>query len=218
MFITRAPPNGHAATTMNFAIWAIHCSAISTGRIAILSGCESRSATTQGSMISFTSAGSPDWVIANGDYNCDTDFVGLSAEPAMQSAKECLGKLQAKFGPRFRPTMGDHELGKMSLLESRGGIRLESLRRARELGIEPLWRLDLGNRVLLGVTSTLIALPLFEGGHAARGTRRMASLAGGTSRAHSGNVERIKTLAATDAFLSRPFSAAVFVAGGDSNT
>jgi Calcineurin-like phosphoesterase len=108
-------------------------------------------------------AGTPDWVIANGDYNCDTQFVGVSDDAALQSARECLGKLRTKFAPNFRATFGDHELGKMSMLGGRGGIRLASWRRAREeLGLEPLWRVDLGNRVLLGVTSTLIALPLFE--------------------------------------------------------
>lgn len=106
--------------------------------------------------------GSPDWVIANGDYSCDTEFVGLAGDAAMQSARECLGKLQRKFAPRFQASAGDHELGKMSLLDQRGGIRLESWRRALELGVSPLWRLDLGNRVLLGVTSTLVSLPLFE--------------------------------------------------------
>lgn len=107
--------------------------------------------------------GSPDWVIANGDYNCDTRWVGLSDDASLQSARECLEKLRAKFAPNFRATFGDHELGKMSLVGGRGGIRLESWWRAVEdLRMEPIWRVDLGNRILLGVTSTLIALPLFE--------------------------------------------------------
>lgn len=110
----------------------------------------------------FREAGSPDWVIANGDYNCDTQFVGVSDDASFKSARECLEKLRAKFAPNFRATFGDHELGKMSLMGGRGGIRLESWRRScEELGLQPLWRLDVGNRVLLGVTSTLIALPLF---------------------------------------------------------
>ncbi|HWF20338.1 MAG TPA: metallophosphoesterase, partial [Verrucomicrobiae bacterium] len=108
-------------------------------------------------------AGSPDWVIANGDYNCDTHFVGVSDDASFQSAHECLAKLRDRFPTNLRATFGDHELGKMSTLGGRGGIRLASFRRAREeLGLEPLWRLDLGNRVLLGVTSTLVALPMFE--------------------------------------------------------
>src|ERR1700722_8083522 len=38
-------------------------------------------------------AGSPDQVIANGDYSCDTGFVGVSDAGALESAGECLGKL-----------------------------------------------------------------------------------------------------------------------------
>ena len=41
-------------------------------------------------------------------------------------------------------------------------MRLESWRRARhELGLEPLWRVEIGNYVLLGATSSLLALQLF---------------------------------------------------------
>ena len=89
--------------------------------------------------------------------------VGVSDDAALQSARECLEKLRGKFGPNFRATYGDHELGKMSLLGKRGGIRLASFWRARDdLKLEPLWRVELGNNVLLGVTSSLVALPLFE--------------------------------------------------------
>jgi hypothetical protein len=106
--------------------------------------------------------GSPDWVIANGDYNCDTAFVGLSDDASLQSARECLDKLRQKFAPNFRASLGDHELGKLSLFGGHGGLRLESLRRAREeLNLPPLWHLELGNYVLLGVSSSLIAIPLF---------------------------------------------------------
>jgi hypothetical protein len=106
--------------------------------------------------------GSPDWVIANGDYNCDTNFIGLSEDASLQSARECLEKLRQKFAPNFRATLGDHEFGKLSFFGGRGGMRLESLRRAREeLGLQTFWQLTLGNYVLLGVASSLIALPLF---------------------------------------------------------
>jgi hypothetical protein len=107
--------------------------------------------------------GSPDWVIANGDYNCDTRFVGVSDDAALQSAQECLGKLRARFAPNFRANLGDHELGKLSFFGGRGGIRLASLGRAQsELGLQPFWQVELGNYILLGVTSSLVALPLFE--------------------------------------------------------
>jgi hypothetical protein len=51
----------------------------------------------------------------------------------------------------------------MSFFGGRGGMRLASWTRARqELGLEPFWQLTLGNYVLLGVVSSLIALPIFE--------------------------------------------------------
>jgi hypothetical protein len=37
-----------------------------------------------------TQAGSPDYVIANGDYSCDSAFVGVADEAAFQSAAECV--------------------------------------------------------------------------------------------------------------------------------
>lgn len=104
-----------------------------------------------------------DYVIANGDYACDTDYLGLSDDAAHQSAQECLAKLRARFGPRLRLVYGDHELGKVSFFGGRGGMRLASWKRAREgLGLEPFWQVALGNYLLLGVASSLIALPIFE--------------------------------------------------------
>jgi hypothetical protein len=107
--------------------------------------------------------GQVDYVIANGDYSCSTGFIGLADDAAFESATECIGKLRAKFGDRLRLVCGDHELGKLSLIGTRGGMRLAAWHRSvNELGIEPFWRLDLGRYVLMGVVSTLIALPLFQ--------------------------------------------------------
>ena len=108
-------------------------------------------------------AGKPDYVIANGDYSCDTAFIGVADDAACESARECLGKLSTAFGPRFLATFGDHELGKLSLFGGVGGMRLASWRRAQsELGLRPLSAVDLGAYTLLGVTSSLIALPVFQ--------------------------------------------------------
>jgi hypothetical protein len=108
-------------------------------------------------------AGRPDHVIANGDYSCDSAFIGVSDEAAFQSARECLEKLRRQFAPNFHAGFGDHELGKMSFAGNQGGMRLASFHRARrELKLPPLWRLELGNYLLLGVTSSLVALPFFE--------------------------------------------------------
>ena len=46
---------------------------------------------------------------------------------------------------------------------ARGGMRLASWRRARQdLGLQPFWRLEIGRYVLLGVVSSLVALPVFD--------------------------------------------------------
>jgi hypothetical protein len=104
-----------------------------------------------------------DYVIANGDYSCNSAFVGVSDEAACESARECLDKLRRRFGERLRANCGDHELGKISMFGGRGGMRLDSWRRVRQdLGLAPLWRIDIGRYVLLGFASSLVALPLFE--------------------------------------------------------
>ncbi len=108
-------------------------------------------------------AGQPDLVVANGDYSCDSGFVGLADDAAFASAQECLSRLRGAFGGRLLATLGDHELGKMSLFGGAGGLRLASWRRAtEELGLEPLWVRDSGSFVLIGLTSSLIALPAFQ--------------------------------------------------------
>jgi len=104
--------------------------------------------------------GPVDYVVANGDYACDTAFVGVSDPGSFQSAQECLGKLRAKFGDRVRFTIGDHELGKLTLFGGKGGMQLASWRCAtQQLGLQPFWKLAIGRYLLLGVASPLIALP-----------------------------------------------------------
>jgi hypothetical protein len=108
-------------------------------------------------------AGSPDLVVANGDYSCDSAFVGVSDPAACASAELCLGKLRHAFGARFHATIGDHELGKVSLVGGVGGLRLASWDRALgRLKLVPFWRHDLGRYTLIGVTSSLLALPVYE--------------------------------------------------------
>lgn len=108
-------------------------------------------------------AGEPDLIIANGDYTCDSAFVGVSDDAACESARLCLEKLRARFGPRFHATFGDHELGKVSLAGGKGGVRLTSWQRAvNELKLEPFWQREVGRYVLIGVTSSLLAWPVNE--------------------------------------------------------
>lgn len=108
-------------------------------------------------------AAGADYLAGNGDYSCDTGFVGVSDEAAFASAQTCFGKLRGQFGDRLAITYGDHELGKMSLVGGRGGLRLASWRRLRhELELPPCWRREIGRYVLLGVVSSLAALPVYE--------------------------------------------------------
>lgn len=105
----------------------------------------------------------PDWIVANGDYSCDSAFVGVSDPAALESARVCLSKLRERFPDKVLAVYGDHELGKMSICGGHGGLRLKSLEVAqRELSLEPLWTRRLGKYVLLGVTSSLIAMPVYE--------------------------------------------------------
>ena len=104
-----------------------------------------------------------DYVIANGDYSCDSTLVGLSDDAAYESTRECLQKLRQRFGANLRANYGDHELGKIPIVGRRGGMRLASWRRAREeLGMPPFWQIDIGSYTLLGFVSSLVALPAFE--------------------------------------------------------
>lgn len=105
----------------------------------------------------------PDWVVANGDYSCDTGFVGLADDAAFESARLCLASLRARFGDRLRVVLGDHELGKKSLFGGVGGLRLASWQRITEtLHCPPCWDVEAGRYVLVGVTSSLVALPVYR--------------------------------------------------------
>ena len=105
----------------------------------------------------------PDLAIANGDYSCDSAFIGVVDTAARQSASECLGKLRQRFGTKFRAVFGDHELGKTSLCGGQGGLRFESFRVAQgELQLLPFWTERIGRYVLVGVTSSLVAMPVYE--------------------------------------------------------
>jgi hypothetical protein len=109
------------------------------------------------------SAGQADLAVVNGDYSCDTGFVGISDDAAFASAQECLAKLRARFGAQLAATIGDHELGKLSLFGGVGGMRLASWERAtKDLELRAIWELRLGRYVLIGVTSSLLALPVYE--------------------------------------------------------
>ncbi len=104
-----------------------------------------------------------DYLVANGDFSCDSGFIGACDPAAGESVRECLGRLRQKFGANFRATFGDHELGKISFFGGQGGMRLASWKFSTEvLGMEPFWQMDIGRYVLMGITSSVVALPVFE--------------------------------------------------------
>lgn len=108
-------------------------------------------------------AGTPDCVVGIGDFAIDTAFVGVSDEATCASARECLTRLREQFGSRFHAVIGDHELGKMSLFGGAGGLRLASWEKVEsELGLQPFWNVALGHYRLMGVASSLVALPVYE--------------------------------------------------------
>src|SRR5690606_24730955 len=105
----------------------------------------------------------PNLAIANGDYSCDSAFIGVADPAARQSAHECLSKLRLRIGERFRAVFGDHDPGKKSLCSGQGGLRLESLRIAQAaLELQPFWTARVGRYLLVGITSTLAAMPVFR--------------------------------------------------------
>ena len=104
----------------------------------------------------------PDIVVANGDFSCDSAFIGVSDPASQESAREVLEKLRRRFGEKFHATFGDHELGKRTLAGGRGGMRLASWHAAQEqLGLKPFWIRRIQPYVLIGITSSLVALPVY---------------------------------------------------------
>lgn len=109
-------------------------------------------------------AAEADLVVSNGDYSCDTAFVGIADPASFQSAMMCLDNLKSAFPDRMEVVLGDHELGKKSFFGGVGGMRLASWRRVlAELDVAPFWVHEIGQYRLVGLTSSLIALPVFAG-------------------------------------------------------
>lgn len=108
-------------------------------------------------------AGPSDWVVANGDFSCDSAFIGAADPAARASAEICLGILRRRHGDHLFTVFGDHELGKKGLVGGAGGLRIESWHRCVEdLQLRPLWSHQEGRYTLMGVASSLIAFPVLE--------------------------------------------------------
>src|SRR5437764_366614 len=103
------------------------------------------------------------------DVGCSSGFMGRGQgegrccfQLARLDCNEALGDTTPAPGRHDVP-IGDHELGKMSLFGGKGGFRLASWRRATtELALQPFWRTEIGNYVLIGLTSSLLAFPVYE--------------------------------------------------------
>jgi len=105
-------------------------------------------------------SGPADAVVVDGDHSGNSAFIGLSDPASLASAQECLAKLTARYGAKAHYVFGDHELGKVAMFSGKGGMFLASWRACTEqLGLQRFWQVNLGNYVLMGVTSPLLALP-----------------------------------------------------------
>ena len=104
-----------------------------------------------------------DWLIANGDYTVDNAFVGVSDNASHESAAECISQIRAAAPGRTLLNIGDHDLGKKSLFGGEGGLRIKSLERmTQSLGVPLVWNREIGPRVMIGIASSVAALPVFE--------------------------------------------------------
>ena len=75
-------------------------------------------------------AGTPDFVVANGDYSCNSAFVRVCGDAAFQSASECLCKNFAIGSCQTSARLSAiTELGKLSTFGGRGGMQLKSWHR-----------------------------------------------------------------------------------------
>ena len=74
------------------------------------------------------------------------------------------GLLAAVFLPeKLLTTMGDQELGKVSMAGRQGGLRFDSYQISeRDLGIPGFWEQDFGAYKFIGIASSVIAFPVLE--------------------------------------------------------
>ncbi|MCF7669323.1 MAG: hypothetical protein K9N48_06060 [Verrucomicrobia bacterium] len=107
-------------------------------------------------------AGDADIVVGLGDYSCDSAFIGASDDAAFNSINHCISKVRERYGARFFPVIGDHDLGKKSIFGGKGATLVQSLRRLEdEIRAPAFWTHEVGRYLLVGVTSTLVGLPVF---------------------------------------------------------
>lgn len=107
------------------------------------------------------SAFNPEWVVVNGDYAGDHLGVGLSDDHTFESAHHVVDLIREVFPARSIFNFGDHDIGKYNTVRRCGGIRLKSLERGNQLGLQSFWKREYHGHMLIGVNSSLITLDLF---------------------------------------------------------
>ena len=119
-----------------------------------------------------------------------------------ESARIALGKLRQKYGGNFHANFGDHELGKLSVVGHRGGMRIASWHRAvNDLDLKPFWTRSCGAYTLMGIVSSLVALPVFEPDMLPEERAEWEKLARGSSGSDSRRLWRAAAGAKSDSFL-----------------
>lgn len=103
----------------------------------------------------------PDMLIANGDYAGDHSGMGLSDDHTYESVNHVVSLIREIFPERSRFNFGDHDIGKYNTVRRQGGIRLRSLERGVDLGLESFWEIPCDNYLLMGVNSSLLTLELY---------------------------------------------------------
>ena len=106
-----------------------------------------------------------DYVIANGDYSCNTAFVGLSDDAACQSVLRMPGQDSASdSAPTCALNYGDHELGKIPMFGGKAAACAWPVgaARRRRWDCSPSGGSKSAVTSCIGFVSSLVALPVFE--------------------------------------------------------
>lgn len=103
-----------------------------------------------------------DEAICLGDLSMDTAFVGLSDPATLESAKAMMAMATESLSAPLTWLMGDHELGKTSMIGKRGGPRIKSLQLwEKNLGLPVHWHYSWEGWRFIGVCSTLAGYQVY---------------------------------------------------------
>lgn len=98
-----------------------------------------------------------------GDTSMDTAFIGIADPLTLESAQEFMSLVQSHIDAPTKWVVGDHELGKTSMIGKKGGPRYKSVENWTEELNKPLgWSDHWHHWKLISVCSTLVGMPVFE--------------------------------------------------------